>query len=71
MQNWTRVPMFVLLQKLESDGATTDNLMLLILLALSVKIGFTTEAISMRLICFNANGVVAFQGHKFGVTKQI
>lgn len=71
MQNWVRVPMLISLQKLEADGASADNLTSVIMAALSVKVGLTAEAISGRLICFGADGVAAFQGHRSGVTKQI
>jgi len=63
--------MLILLQKLELDGASADNLTSLIISALSVKAALIAEAISTRLICFGVDGVATFQGHMSGVTKQI
>lgn len=62
----------VLLQKLEIDGASADNLTSLIMSALNVKVEFkSAKAIAMRLICFGTNAIAAFQGHRTEVKKQI
>jgi len=59
--------MLILLQKLEGDGASVDNLTTLIIFSLSVKGGLTIDAISTKLICFGDDGVATFQDHKIGV----
>jgi len=60
VQNWTRVPMLILLQKLEANGASADNLTSLIMSALSVKVQLNGDTIASRLICFGADGIAAF-----------
>ena len=61
----------IALSKLESDGATADFLTRIIMSALLVNIGLDPTTIASKLLCFDADGVAAFQGHKNGVTKQI
>ena len=53
----------IALIKLESDGATADSLTHVIMNALLVNSGLDSTAIASKLLCFGANGMVAFQGH--------
>jgi hypothetical protein len=60
------------LLKMEPDGATADSLKKLLIGALIVQLGsLTVEEIASKLLCFGVDGVVAFQGTKNGITKQI
>ena len=61
----------IALNKLESNSATADSLMRVIMSALLVNSGLDPMAIASKLLCFGTDGVIAFQGHKNGITKQI
>ena len=61
--------MMIALSKLESDRAPTDSLTRMILSALLVNCGLDHHIIIAKLLCFGANRVAAFQGHKNKVTK--
>lgn len=69
MQNWSRKPLLITLQKLEADGATADALLSTITGILELHVGLDRDAIASKLVCFGADGVSAFQGHKKGVSK--
>jgi len=60
-----------MLQKLQADGTSTDNLTFVIISALSVKVELSTEDITTKLMYFGVDRVVAFQGQRTRVTKQI
>ena len=69
--NWCRVPLLLTIQKLESDGATSNNLTTVIRDALSVGGGVSDTEIAERLLCFGADVVSSFQGLKTWVMVQI
>ena len=69
--DWGRQLLMIALSKLESDGATADSLTHVTMSTLFVNSGLDPTAIASKLLCYGANGVAAFQGHKNGVTKQI
>ena len=69
--NWCRVPLLLTIQKLESDGATSNNLTTVIMDALSMGGGVSDAEIAERLLYFGVDGVSSFQGLKTGVTVQI
>ena len=69
--DWNKQSLMIALSKLESDSATADSLMRVIMSALLVNNGLDPMAITSKLLCFGADGVAAFQNHKNGVTKQI
>jgi hypothetical protein len=71
LSDWGRQSLMIALSKLESDGATADSLTKIIMSALLVNCGLEASAIASKLLCFGADGVAAFQGHKNGVTTQI
>ena len=52
-------------------GATADSRTHVIISTLLVKCNLDPGVIALKLLCFWANGVAAFQGHKNGVTKQL
>ena len=56
---------------MESNGATSDFLMKLIVNALSVYCGLDKAAITSKLLCFRTDGVAVFLGQYNGMTKQI
>ena len=58
--NWCRVPLLLTIQKLESDGAMSNNLTAVIMDALSVGGGVSDTEIAERLLCFGADGVSSF-----------
>lgn len=70
MLDWVRVPLLLTLQKLESDGATADNLTTLLMGIVGVRGDLDALAIATKLVCFGADGVSAFQGCRTGVTVQ-
>ena len=61
----------IILSKLERDGALVNSLMHVIMSALLVNSGLDPTAIASKLLCFDVDGVAAFQGHKNGIMKQI
>jgi hypothetical protein len=71
MHHWCRVSHLYSLQKMESNGATTNNLTETLMGALSVNCGLEAANIASKLIFFGADGASTFQGSKNGVVKQI
>jgi hypothetical protein len=71
MLYWVRFPMLVNIQKLESDGGTSDNLLQVILTTLAMKGGLNEDLIAQKLLCFGADGVAAIQGARTGVSKKL
>lgn len=61
----------VTLMKMESNGATFDSLTKVIMNSLIVNCGLDEAAVASKLLCFEADGVAAFQGRHTGVTRQI
>lgn len=68
---WCHVPLLLTIRKMESDGATTNNLTAVIMETLRVGGGVADSEIAEKLLCFGADGVSSFQGVKSGVTAQI
>jgi hypothetical protein len=71
MEHWGRVSHLCSLQKIESDGATANNLTQTLMGALSKNCGLEAADIASKLVCFGVDGALAFQGSKNGVLKQI
>jgi hypothetical protein len=71
MEHWGRVSHLYSLQKIESDGATANNLTQTLMDALSINCGLEAADIASKLVCFTTDGASAFQGSKNGVLKQI
>jgi len=71
MQEWVRVPLLITLQKLESDGATVDNLTALLIGIVGVCCGLDELVIATKLVCFGADGISTFQGCRIRVTIQL
>ena len=69
MDDWERVPHLLHLSSV-SDGCA-DQLTSTIMYSLLGEGSLTRESIASKLICFGADGVSTFQGHKNGVTAQI
>lgn len=65
------MPLLITLQKLESDGATADNLTALLVGVLGVRGDLDHHEIATKLVCFGADGVSAFHGCRTGVTVQL
>ena len=61
----------IALNKLEYDSVTADSLIWIIMSALLVNCDLDATAIASKVLCFGADGMAAFQGHKNGVTKHI
>ena len=71
MQYWTRKSLLVTLQKLDSQGYTSDVLLAVIIGILSHHGKMEPNHIAEKLICFGANGVSSFQGCRTGMSKQL
>jgi hypothetical protein len=69
MEHWGRVSHLCSLQKIESDGATANNLTQTLMGALSINCGLEAADIASKLVCFGVDGASAFQGSKNGVLK--
>lgn len=52
--------MLVVIQKLETDGASIDNLLKVMITSLQMKDGLTDAQIEEKLLCFGANGICVF-----------
>ena len=71
MHNWSRKPLLLTLQKLDSDGYTADSLLTVITGILAYHSKMELEQIAAKLICFGADGVSSFQGCRNEVSKQL
>jgi len=71
MQDWVRVPLLITLQKLESNGATADNLTTLLMGVVGVCGDLDDSAIATKLVYFGADGVSTFHSCRTGVTVQL
>ena len=70
VQNWSRVPYMISLQKVE-EGSGSYNLIIVIMGALRGDANMERLALAKTLLCLGANGVSTFQGPKTWVTLQI
>jgi hypothetical protein len=68
---WVRFSMLVHIQKLESDGGTSDKLLQVILTTLAMKGGLSEDFIAQKLLCFGTDGAAAIQGARTGVSKKL
>jgi hypothetical protein len=68
---WVRFPMLVHIQKLESDGGTSDNLLQVILMTLAMKGGLSEDFIAQKLLYFGADGAAEIQGAHTRVSKKL
>ena len=71
MQNWSRKPLLLTLQKLDSDGYTAISLLAVITGILAHHGKTEPDEIVAKLICFGADGVSLFQGCRNGVSKEL
>ena len=71
LSDWGCQSMMIVLSESESDGATTDSLMRVIMSYLLVNCGLDHLTIVAKFLCFGGNGVATFEGHKNRVTKHI
>ena len=71
MENWGWKPLLLTLQKLKSDGYTSDSLLAVIIGILTHHGKIEAHQIAAKLICFGADGVSSFQGCRNGVSKQL
>jgi hypothetical protein len=71
MEHWGRVSYPCSSQKMESNGATDNDLTETLIGALSINYGLEAVDIASKLVCFSVDGALAFQGSKNGVLKQI
>ena len=69
MQQWQRMPILLILERIEV-GATSTNIIQIILQSLLTLGGLTEEGIGRKLVCFGCDGDSVFQGHRTGVTTQ-
>ena len=70
MEGWERLPHLLhisYISELGIDNHLTERIML----ALMREGSLTREEIACKLVCFGADGVSTFQGHKTSVTTQI
>jgi hypothetical protein len=70
MEGWERVPHLMYILYVLEPGST-DHLTERIRLALMHEGNLTRKEIACKLVCFGANGMSTFQGHKTGVITQI
>ena len=70
MERWERLPPLLHISYVLELG-TTDHLNEGIMLPLMREGNLIREEIACKLVCFGADGVNTFQGHKSGVTTQI
>ena len=69
VQNWSRVPFLISLEKVV-EGGGSNNLTQVIIDALMGAAKMERFALSKTLLCFVAHGVSTFQGLKTGVPQQ-
>ena len=67
--DWGWHSLMIVLSNLESNSATINSLLCVIMSDLLVNSGLDPMAIASKFLCFGTNGVAAFQCHKNSVTK--
>ena len=69
MENWARKPLLLTLQKLDSNGYTSDLFLGVIIGILSHHGKMEANQIVAKLICFGADGMSSFHHCKNGVSN--
>lgn len=70
MQDLVKIPLLILIKKV-INGAHMDNLTIVSMRALEQGDGLQIDDITSKLLCFEVDGVVTFQGTNIGVTTYI